>query len=230
MAHDQLLMDFIRLGSGSDDDLIAFASRWGLLGYQEVKARVVAGPEKGNSESDPIAWVRAHANGVATCVRLIEYLRDENHRGLASYLRSLPNEVGEQGTTFFVHSGYGPFSDAVRHSVPTDDTAEGKARLLLELIINQNLSGVHPQLFSVDPDGALGLFQDYAALLDVIYWQLAQLIVSGERLSRCAYCGNYFLRTHGKQHYCPPPDFGSDDKSESLCSRKARAKRERSKK
>ena len=227
MAHEQLLMDFVRLGVGSDDDLTAFASRWGLPGYQEVKVRTVKGADDDNTEADPIAWVRAHANGVQTCMRLIEYLRDGNDKGLENYLRSLQSTAGEHGVTVFVHSGYGPFFDTVPHSVPSDESAEGKARLLLAQIVNRNLSGVRPQLLSADPDGALGLYYDYAALLDVIYWQLAQLAVNAERLARCAYCGGYFLRTHGRQQYCPSPDFDSDHKSESLCSRKARAKRAR---
>lgn len=221
--HEGVLTDFARLEAGSEGAVIRFAEKWGLLGYNELM--VSCGNAGGTVDGDPLPWVEAHASGVKTCMRLIEYLNQGSREGLERFLSSLPTDSrgDAEKVTLLVFHGYGPWTGTVPHTVFKDSSPEHIARVLILTIVNDNLQTIHPRLMLAEPGGKLALYHDFAALLDVIYWRLARIAVSSERLSRCAYCGQYFLRTHGRQQYCPPPE-GTKSR-ESLCSRKARAHR-----
>jgi hypothetical protein len=101
-------------------------------------------------------------------------------------------------------------------------------------VVNVNLEGLMPRLGLERlpraglPDGlapALGVH--FRSLLEVMYWHLARVVAGAEdvRAARCEECQRPFVRTHGRERFCPP--LGPEKAS--LCSGRARARRSRQK-
>lgn len=92
---------------------------------------------------------------------------------------------------------------------------EGESRVADRLIrarLAPNLTGVRRTA-----DG----FQ-FAALIQLIYWQLADGISARRQLRPCQACGTPFFVTDGRQRFCPPPPNGP---SESRCGKFYRMRR-----
>jgi hypothetical protein len=102
--------------------------------------------------------------------------------------------------------------DIVRLYKP-GDAAPVKAKALLKAFLAPNLGAVER---GYDPKTGRTVFR-FKALIQLIYWQLADWI-DGGRLRQCAECQTYFFAEDGRQRFCPPP-LGVD---ESRCARRAR--------
>lgn len=77
-------------------------------------------------------------------------------------------------------------------------------------IINPNLSGVRPQLspFASRSPGAPVFSQGWDSVMSVIYRHLFEIIASGQvggQVEECRECMTPFIRTDGRQRFCPPP-------------------------
>ena len=114
---------------------------------------------------------------------------------------------------------------------PDDHLAKKLAQSIVEEIINDNNRGIFQQLsyFSTPnlKDSALGpwLFYQYDCVLSVVYHHLAELAL-GSRSMLCEECGLPFVRSHGGQRFCPPPQW----EKESRCAMRNRQKRHRKEK
>jgi len=77
---------------------------------------------------------------------------------------------------------------------------------IIREIINPNLRGVHAALspyFPKDPNESI-VAQGWDALISVIYRHIFEIISSGE-VEECRECHTPFIRTDGRQRFCPPP-------------------------
>lgn len=229
-AHPEILVELAELADADDAEVLAFVKRWGLLGHEWVMPaeRLPGGPQ-----ADPIEWIRAHANGLAVCLELVDYLnRDRPSNDLKKYLDSFPDEpapsphpLRPRGVKPYQICLHGERHEVQRRLPIAYAAGEGpryQARLLLHWIVNPNLAGVQRflELHRGEDDSSLRVGYHFDALISAAYWHMSRFIADEERVARCDYCSRYFLQTHGAQRYCPP-----DGSGESLCSRKARARR-----
>lgn len=96
------LSDFIRMRPGNEGDALAFARRWGTVGFDAVAA--THGIDSGAPEvvaphvaqwiwagADPLPWIWAHASGLAVGMSLIKLLKEQS--GPAGRDADRPQEV-----------------------------------------------------------------------------------------------------------------------------------------
>lgn len=221
----QLTTDFAKLHDGNTSAVLAFARDWGALGYTRLLKRAEDLSPQLRSEllaearGDPLRWVWAHARGVAACLDLVEYLEGHDEDGLDRYLRTLRGPDGR----------YPTLMAGRRHGIATvayqgDERPAEIARWLVSDIVSSNLSGL--RLALIHRKDGFRVVQEFAALIDVVYWHLAGLAETAKSkgLARCADCGAMFVRTDRRQRFCPPPPDEAE-KAESRCAKRARARR-----
>lgn len=229
---------------GSESHALAFAKRWGLLGY---------GPRRlGWPTADPLAWFWAHANGVRLVFDLEQAIRRGDEAKIAESLKPHLHEDGDadliHGISRRLDSGQhaeaaelasrvfgkrvsGGYPGVVYGNVqrpsfvlfPTGDWME-IAKRAIERILNSNLSaGVHRQV-SYREDHPEIYFRS-PNLLGYLYHHIAD-ILSGPLLE-CRYCETPFRVTHGRQRFCPPEPWVKkrNPKGESSCALKYRARK-----
>ena len=86
-----------------------------------------------------------------------------------------------------------------REALATYGTAR-VARHLRGQLLTPNLSDV-PRVF--DADSERDVFE-FRALIQVVYWQIADKMHGGSTIRRCP-CGALFFPTDRRQKFCPPP-------------------------
>jgi hypothetical protein len=168
---------------------VEFANRFGLLGYNYIVPR-----ENSCKGGDPLNWFLAHAHTVYTIAELIERVKearesDGGRRHLANYLREEitdgPYALG--GWVTRVRFQQSPTSPVL--------AANGVLRYLL----NANLGETGRRLTAT---GLRTIFA-FRALVQVIYWQLADQIGKSS-IHRCAECGRIFTGANSRSRFCPP--------------------------
>jgi hypothetical protein len=232
-----------KIDQGGDAAILDFARHWGLLGYARL---VHANESLSENDSaarlaethggDPAPWIRAHAHGIRVCLDLLVYLTSDDpdaDQHLEIYLDSIRAEPEHDPTVWHGlrhtsrHTAFG-----FAYTQPDESIPRGYARTILAEIINPNLRGLTPQLDYIYAPHGLMLVQDFVALIDLAYWQLAQFVLGQLRLARCEECGAYFSQTDKRRRFCPPDEdedkySKSRGKSgiESRCAKRARMRR-----
>ena len=85
--------------------------------------------------------------------------------------------------------------------IPPDDDPIRSAQRHIEIILNPHLEGIPRQLWA-GVDGIRSVFKP-RALIDVVYWQLADLAEGREVVRRCLECESLFTSTDPRRQYCP---------------------------
>ncbi len=82
---------------------------------------------------------------------------------------------------------------------------------IVRRVINPNLSGVHPEinLWASRSPAAPLVVQGWDTIMSVIYRHLFEVIASGE-VEECRECSTPFVRTDGRQRFCPPPPWSRE--------------------
>jgi len=75
-----------RLKPGDEKAALAFARRWGLLGYSDMIIKVSGGRVTHTPWGDPLLWIWAHANGIRAALGLHRLLRKDDMAGIEDYL------------------------------------------------------------------------------------------------------------------------------------------------
>jgi hypothetical protein len=246
----QLVNELARLYEGDEDAVLGFASTWGLLGWWPMtRDAVTPGSERYHEIAlasrlsaedprigEPLSWIWAHASGVRLCLTLLGYLRARDVAGLQEHLASLRLPVlADAGPD----DRYPVITCGMRHAVQArvlvmrEDDPVGWASLLIRAVVNANLrEGITEQLEEETVAGQLTLRRRriFSSLSDVIYWHLAELAQSDDRLAQCEFCGTVFLQEDRRQRFCPPPQWVNEEghkrgPTESLCAKRARMRR-----
>ena len=170
-----------------------FADRFGLLGYDQLV------PSQNRCAGDPLDWFMAHTRTVhviAQLILLLKKLRDKSpgaRAALSKYEAKIPD---------------GPYAMGSRVStIPlrrmSFSGSPVKAAIgIVQYLLNENLGPTARRLRSIETGGLRSVFT-FRALIDVIYWQLADQLGRGS-IHRCKECGRIFTNPNTKADYCPP--------------------------
>lgn len=103
-AFPAVATDLARLAEGDERAALAFANKWGLLGYVDMATRepTISARERARAQAmgggDPLPWVWAHARGIRVCLELLHYLQRADEAGLTAYLDSLGGSFESDGS------------------------------------------------------------------------------------------------------------------------------------
>jgi hypothetical protein len=200
MAHPELPAEFAKIDGRGQDAVLAFVRLYGLPGLWKYQ---LGAPRRHGPEplcGDPLAWILAHARSVRLVGELARALNDEAQ--LAQQIEEL--RVTGPGIGFPLsfplmrRDGRYPSSWAIAEQATPRDTA----LWLVTAQLNNALAGV--QRIVVFTEGHLESRFVPDSLIDCIYWLLADAVV-GSTLRRCSACGRFFVTTHDRMKFCPPP-------------------------
>lgn len=203
MGRSDVINALMRLDGGSDEDIVRFAQRFGLLGHwwilrphqheggDQVACLVPPDQRKGG---DSVEWVRAQAATVALCRDLLMALQERDETMIKETLTGKVDEAWMRAREL---------SD-----LPWERSWSDRARRLVREIVNSGLRRIHPRLFVAKDRSSIGF--TFTALVDVVYWKLGLQLVRGTRggiVRRCATvgCDGIFFQTDGRQRFCPSP-------------------------
>ncbi len=241
---ETVLAEFGKIGWEDGEAVAAFARHYGHLGglweYRDpmgdasrtISRMLTAAEAKDGafvlpSAKEPLPAIWREAATVRTCLRLIEYLQGRAREGLADYLRSMAQATDRAGFTVEIAPGRVVVLevDLDRKDWPVQVAAD----IVLQ-VVNKGLADsptATPFRMSLESDGSrFRIGYSFQSLLQVIYWHLARVAAGegGRSVARCEECGRFFVKTHGKQRFCPSPEGG-----QSLCGLKVRQRRLRGK-
>jgi hypothetical protein len=244
---ETVLARFGKIGWGDDEAVTAFARQYGHLGglweYRdpmESKSRTLSSMLTASEVKDgafvlppakePLRAIWKEAATIQTCLRLIEYAQGHAREGLADYLRSMAHPADRPGLAVEIAPGRVVVSEV---DLDGEDWPMQAATDIILQVVNKGLADsptatpFRMSLESAD-GGRFRIGYSFQSLLQVIYWHLARVAAGegGRSVARCEECGQFFVKTHGKQRFCPPP--GGED-GQSLCGLKVRQRRLRSK-
>ena len=217
--------EIAKLERNDQDAALAFAHRYGLLGYSELSESKVQQPY-----GDPLDWLWLHAETLALCLSLKKMLDGRATDSLNRRLRDFPqgnthssipapritfaSRETLQRRTFFVPSGTS--RAAVLQSLAAN---------ILGVIVNANIEQLHPVLTWSTKRQMFRQHFWFTALIEVAYWHIAN-VLQGGKVVRCAGagCRGIFIQTDGRQRFCP-----TGTKQESTCAVRKRVQRKRKK-
>jgi hypothetical protein len=243
-AYPQIATDLAKIDGGGERGVLVFAEDWGLLGYARlVEADKSLSQDERNRRldlvlsGDPIPWIQAHAHGVRVCTELIGALTSQEPTAatdLAAYLDALAasyaHEPEAEGNPAVEHGLRHEARLLVGSGAFTRDSEagpeRGRARTLIQGVINPNLADLQPRLTDWPALDELALNYGFVALTDVIYWHLAQFALGRGRLARCQECHYFFPQTDRRQRFCPPAGWRGEQ-AESRCAMRFRTRRMR---
>ena len=156
---------------------LEFASQFGLLGHDHT---VDPTARRGG---DPIPWFRRQANDVFHIVNLLEAISDTDALRVQQWLKGLRPP--------YFHASVHWESNPVR-----------AGREFLSRLLTARMEGIHRKL-EVAADGTMRSVFQPRALIDVIYWQLADYACGNGRVRHCVGCGEIFVSSDPRRLYCP---------------------------
>lgn len=220
LAYPEIVGEIAKLHEGDERRLLAFARRWGLLGYP---------PQLG--QGDPLPWIWAHARGIRMVLELQFYLQEGDFCGLGQFLDSYPRpDAGPLAPeeTILLSTG-GPSGIVEQRVFWVVTTPSHTAREVIAAIINPNLRELEYQVGSTTEGEGLHRVLDFLSLMFAAYWHLAEVVTGSRALVRCQECRALFAQTDKRQRFCPPPPnwMGRRD---SPCASRFRKRRERQRK
>lgn len=215
----ELPFELAKLESGRPRDVLRFARRWGLLGYDRQRPRPLPPDEAG----EPLEWIKESARDLKLCLSIMDALERRSTEELVSVIRG---HLGS-GDSFW-RDMLGPWSWEIKEDDDLDwgadaEEVENAARLMLCEIVSKNMEAIKPRLSFVDKVPEVNF--KFTSLIEMAYVHVARLAMARSKLDRCEECGALFKKAHGLQRYCPPGLLYQ----ESQCSYRNRYKRLKSK-
>ena len=190
----------------NNEEIINFLRTYGLLGRGLLNAQYTSIGNQNNVVTKNIVettdWVITHSKTVKTILDLSYYIQEYKYGELKKYL--IEYACGKNSTA--IQLEIGNLEDTEKITIPfdfCDDEIETSVRRLCAELISENIQNIH-RLVYVDKKGCLQSTFVFTALIEIIYWILADSILKGE-LKQCMWCKRFFIQTHGNQKYCPIP-------------------------
>lgn len=208
--HPELMAAIQKIKPDDRDSALAFVHTWGLLGRDHLVS--LQDCEGG----DPLWWIWAHARTIHWCLEATHALK-----------------TGDDGEIPLPGPDDEPFPVAVQGRVQDlgwevwdpriPPSRQIALRELLGNIVNQNISGMR-RVLRADKTGNVQSYFVFSALIEMIYWHLADKIGGGQ-IHQCEAddCEAFFFQRDPRQRFCLP----EPGKNESACSRRQRMRKYR---
>lgn len=233
----------------TEKDVIHFAERYGVLGYQNLVGKTRAGDVW--FKGDPVNWFLLHAKTVKFALNLTHAvqseMKDQDIKRLIFqntikiplnrvelWARDLPDDATVPAHYFAVEGD----KDQIHPLIQTD-TWEGHhdsiAIQIVSLLVNSNTRGIARAIGQKRRKSKAEQYcfsQQFKArcLIEAIWYHVgdAALNIQGRSTRICKECGLPFVVTDNRQEFCPGDMYSSG----SLCGARwrVRKKRERDKK
>lgn len=170
---------------------VAFADRFGLLGYNYIVPR-----ENCCKGGDPLDWFMAHAFTVLTVSDLILCLKEAREspggrQNLANYLKDLSDGPYARGGRV----------NRIRLRQYLRTNPIPPAIGILRFLLNANFGDAGRGLQSTQ-HGLRTIFT-FRTLIQVVYWQLADQL-GRSSIHRCVECGRIFSHSNVRSRFCLP--------------------------
>jgi hypothetical protein len=223
-GREELPGEIAKLERNDQPAVLAFARRYGLLGFSELSENKAQQPY-----GDPLNWLWLHAETLDLCLSLKEMLDSKATERLNRRLQAFPqartqatypapcvtfaSRAKTQQSSFFPPSG--PNRAAVLQSLAAN---------ILGTIVNANITQLHPVLAWGSMRQMFVQQFQFTALVEVAYWHIAN-VLRGGKVTRCALpgCRGIFIQTDRRQRFCP-----TGTKQESPCAVRGRVQKFRS--
>jgi hypothetical protein len=148
---------------------------------------------------DPVKWVLAHSRTVALCLQLIGVLEEADRHAIAETVETTTS--GPYAWRLGVGKLSTKFAQSTLETRP--QLHAGIARGWLRNFITDNIAGISRRM-DMDAYGTrLVSFFSFRAMIETVYWQLADKAESGG-IRRCLECKRFFVARDKRQQYCPP--------------------------
>jgi hypothetical protein len=196
-----LLGAFLDVGGGRLNPT-KFADKFGLLGYNQLV------PNENKCAGDPLDWFMAHARTVHVIAELTNLLKKVQQRKiapakLADYESKIPDGPYALGATVALI----PLQQKAEKPVPV-------AIGTLQHLLNANLGSTARKLQMTEVGGLRNAFT-FRALVEVVYWQLADQLVKGS-IHQCKECQRIFMSRDPRAEFCPPDPGKKTSRCKSL--------------
>ena len=224
MAFPSLRFELAKVDFGSVVQAQAFVRQWGLLGYDYVnRPRMIrgGGEDLGTVGGDPLWFIWWHARTVRDTLELLHGLQvgdeDALYLSLDRILQPDWYTNTDSGDSLFApgtivaDTASGQYMSR-RHVTPFSspiDAGDAIARM-----INGNVRGVHPTIFSRRSKLSRGF--TFNTLIEAIWVHVMDMVTGGQEMAICKECNSYFQRTDKRQKFCPSREFHAG-RAQSLC-------------
>lgn len=230
MGRPELPGEFARLADESEEKVLDFVRRYGLLGYYRRPEQSRPINPINDFSGDPLNWIFVHAKTVNLAMNLAEAL-------------DKPKELKILTERFFVKEALSwrgkEWNTALLLPKPALDlpgyvgtimraSARENALSVIESILNPNLTGLTRKMqveWSEEKgEQVINTFFSFGNLLDCIYWLLADAVTNA-KIRSCEHCGKPFVAPNDRTKYCPPLQW----ETVSRCMNRAKQARHRDK-
>ena len=228
------------LASGGEDPVreavLGFAHHYGHLGQTQLgfppRKVALGGRAVWTIHADELGWVLRHAQNVHLAMTVARARRSKKIRPVQRLVEQLGRrprvhvrKLGETGRGTapgaspprFVPTLADPWACVLKLPSASKVTLS-TADALLSQLLEPNLDGVRRR---IDLQEAEPVF-DFSALMQVIYWQVADALLTKAPIRECQ-CGTLFFAVDNRQQFCPPPA----GVRESRCGRRFRMRERR---
>ena len=246
ILYPQLPFEIAKLSSSGPEAVQNFASTWGLLGYERLffqdQAESFTHPRRPGEEDyrngveqmiktarggiaaerfgyEPLAWVQAHAYGIAWIIAVYKDLEEANAEAVTHAVMRLPrvSTTSSNRKLECALAWDGPIPYEIAVPIKLTNVAQ-----TIRIIINHNLRGVARMVSNVRTPENRGMpLFSFSALVQYAYWHLANLFDHCINIAQCQSCGYWFAQTDQRQRFCPPPP----SQRKSRCGTRARMAR-----
>ena len=189
----------------SEKRLLEFCSMFGLLGYGRLvppKQRKEVDRRNLPLGGDPVDWIMAHSHTVGIILQCLGSLEERDVYELSDVIRSLPS--GPYACSSDIMEPEDWATPKCRKEFLKDPVRS--AQLIASRLINRNIRGINREIFGP----VVGLQPKsrfvFRAMIEAVYWQLADKLEQGRGVRRCPECGRFFVARDKRSMYCPPPD------------------------
>jgi hypothetical protein len=211
MSRPELPAEFAKVAADGSEEILRFVRRYGLPGYhqawsfRELPGVVGLDPNDLKVKGDPVHWILSHAANVKLVAELAEAIQDPSRLKVAVE-KLIVGKAPEQSLAFKMAGRASAYPASFQMRL-IDDRRECALQIISH-VLNDNLTGVFRGLIVEynKAKHARGLTSVFVPrnLLDCIYWHLADAVLGGT-FRACAKCGRFFVATHRRMKYCPPP-------------------------
>lgn len=202
--HKEIPTHFSYLYDGKDSDIINFVNSYGMLGRDLLIASQTDDLEKRKKYPETVEWIKAHSKSVNICLTIKNHLQKFEFQSNVTYENPPLKEYLDQyilNENAYQFTNVGNTYEIQNIIFRRENNLYKDAIRVLQELINCNLCYFYRSIELLD-NGNLSNNYNFTALIEVIYWILADTIVNG-RVKQCAECGRVFIQTDRRQKYCP---------------------------
>lgn len=202
--HKELPSHFAHLYVGTDSDIMGFINSYGMLGRAFLIADKTRRVEERQKYPESVDWIRAHSKTIDICLTIKNHLQKFECYDIASYKNPPLEDYIKQ---FLIRPNCYKFEDiGETYNITTmqfigENSLYQDAIKILQELINCNIRYFYRTIELLE-NGHLSNNYNFTALIEVIYWIVADTLISGT-VKQCEECGRVFIQTDKRQKYCP---------------------------